>query len=345
MTRTENLFSPSQLHHELPLSSSQKKFIDAARQAIINILNGDDPRLLLIVGPCSIHDLKSAQEYAKRLKNLAEKFSSQFFIVMRTYFEKPRTCLGWKGFMSDPHLDDSADIGAGLKFSRKLLLDLAHLEMPTATEFLNPFATPYISDLISWGSIGARTTASQIHRQLASGLDMAIGFKNGTNGDLHIAVNAVTAAQYPHSFIGLNEEGKASIIRTKGNPHGHIILRGSEHGPNVDPFSINLALNCLTKEQLPLRLIVDCSHDNSGKNPNNQPSVFQNTLRQIIEGNRNIRGMILESFLHAGSQPIGKNMHPGISVTDPCIDWQTTEQIITWGAKQLSEYAKELVYQ
>ena len=348
MTHFELLPSPLELQHELPLNAHQLEFIKHSRHTVKRILDGTDSRKLLIVGPCSIHDITAALDYATKLKQLAQEVVKSFFIVMRAHFEKPRTSTGWKGMMYDPMLDGSHDLSHGLRSSRQLLQKLADLEMPSATEFLDPMASYYLGDLISWGSIGARTTASQIHRQFSSGLPMPIGFKNGTDGDIHTAVNAVLSAAIPHAYIGMGENGRTGIIRTHGNKDAHIVLRGGEKQPNYDPASINHALDLLKKAQLPSRLIIDCSHDNSSKKPENQPLVFKSVIKQVLEGNQDIRGVIIESHLNGGNQSPDKptKLKYAISLTDACLDWNTTNELILWGADQLQQTSEpQFIYQ
>lgn len=340
MTNQKNIRSPAEMQNLLPTNELQKEFIKKSRDQINNILNDNDPRILLIVGPCSIHNPKSALEYAKKLQSLAIDVADTFLIVMRVYLEKPRTKSGWKGLVYDPHMDGSYDIENGLYQSRKLLIDLTDLKIPAATEFLDPSVQHYFNDLISWGCIGARTAESQTHRQLASSLNLPISFKNGTNGNVDIAVNGIISASLPHTFLGTNEQGLISVIKTKGNPSCHVTLRGSYKKPNYDPESICKALSDLEKAKLPKRLLVDCSHGNSDRNPQKQCVVFQSIIHQIIEGNKNIKGMILESELHSGNQSIPADLSKlqyGVSVTDPCIDFQTTETLIRWASERLQK--------
>lgn len=337
------LFPPYVLKQELPATEKQLEFIHNARHQIVKILNGEDTRLLLIVGPCSIHDQQSAKDYALKLKNLSENVSQHFFVVMRTYFEKPRTALGWKGMLYDPHLNGSNDIVEGLRKSRELLLSLAEMNVPTATEFLDPITPNFIGDLVSWACIGARTAESQIHRQFASGLSMPVAFKNSTSGNIDVAVNGVIAALSPHVFFGIDESGQLSIVRTKGNPHAHIALRGGESQSNYDPQSIALALKKLKNNHLSERLIVDCSHDNSRRKYEDQTVVFQSIIHQYTQGNANIRGIALEGNLFAGKQPMPSSETPlqyAVSLTDPCLDWTTTENLIQWGYSMLYALAK-----
>lgn len=337
----ERLPSYSELKCHLPVSPSQSAFIEQSRHTIGKILSGADQRLLLIVGPCSIHDPASAKEFAVHLKELASSVSSQFFLAMRVYCEKPRTIAGWKGFLYDPFLDGSNQIQAGIEKTRELLLDLAEIGVPAATEFLDPITAFYYDDLISWGSIGARTSASQTHRQLASALSMPIGIKNGIAGNVSAAIDGVIAASHPHTYLGVNESGAKSVIRTKGNPGTHIVLRGGETGPNYDPQSVSDAISKLEQANLVPHLLIDCSHHNSNKQYFHQTVVFQSILQQIIEGNTNIRGLMLESHLFAGNQPLSldpKELKHGVSVTDPCLDWQSTSQLLKWGAQRYLEY-------
>jgi len=340
MTSQKQIRSPFELKNKLPSCDNLDKFIQNSRNQISDILNGVDPRILLIVGPCSIHNRDAAIEYAKKLYTLSSKVKDTFLILMRVYFEKPRTTSGWKGLVYDPHMDGTFDIEEGLCQSRKLLIDLNELNVPTATEFLDPSVHHYISDLISWGCIGARTAESQTHRQLASSLDLPISFKNSTSGNIEPAINGILSASLPHAFLGTNEQGLISIIKTKGNPRCHITLRGSDKKSNYDPESICNTLNSLEKANLPKRLLVDCSHGNSGRNPHQQCTVFQSIIHQIIEGNRNIKGLILESELYSGNQAIPldlSNLIYGVSVTDPCIDFKTTETLIEWAFERLQK--------
>jgi 3-deoxy-7-phosphoheptulonate synthase len=340
----ENLPSPITLKQELPALAHHLEFIQESRNQIINILASNDQRLLLIVGPCSIHDVKAAKEYAKNLYVLAKTVSKSFFIIMRTYFEKPRTALGWKGILYDPHLDSTNDIAAGLRISRQLLLDLAEMEIPTATEFLDPFSPRYLSDLVSWSCIGARTSESQIHRQFASGLPMPVAFKNGTSGSINSAIKGILTASCPHAFFGINDHGHASIVRTKGNPHAHIALRGGENSPNYDAKSIGKLLEALRKNHLPERLIVDCSHGNSNRCPNKQKEVFESVIQQYLNGNSAIRGLAVESNLFAGNQriPLDKSrLQYAVSITDPCLNWEETEFMVQQNAMHIEN--KQLV--
>jgi 3-deoxy-7-phosphoheptulonate synthase len=340
LAQIEKLPSPSELWKELPLQEHQKNFIASSRRQIEQILDASDPRLLLIVGPCSIHDIQSAKDYALKLRELSKQVSDNFFVLMRVYFEKPRTTVGWKGLLYDPHLNGSHDISHGLRTARQLLLELAELEIPAASEVLDPISCYYFSDLISWACIGARTSESQIHRQLASALPMPTAFKNSTTGNIEVAVHGVVTASSPHTFLGINAEGKASVIKSEGNPYGHVVLRGGDNKPNYDPDSISKSLDLLKQHRLPPRLIIDCSHDNSMRRHEQQPHVFQSVIHQFLEGEKSLRGLILESHLSAGNQPLTDNLAAlkyAVSITDPCLDWDSTEQLILWAHGLLSQ--------
>jgi len=329
--RSEPLISPLEISRLFPVTITQNHFIAQSRRQIIRILDGIDKRHLLILGPCSIHDDKAAIHYAKKLKELISEVSDVFFPIMRFYFEKPRTGLGWKGLVNDPHLDGSLDLNWGLKLTRKLLVQLAEMEVPAAAEILDPISGHYFGELLSWGCIGARTSSSQVHRQIASGLPMPVGFKNTIEGNIEIPIHAILSAAEPHSYIGLNEMGVASIIHTGGNPHCHLVLRGSEKASNFDKDSVREIIGKLEKLKLSPKLLIDCSHDNSRKDHTKQPEVFENVMEQILNGNTAIRGLILESHLRAGRQEVASNLSLlkyAISITDSCIDWETTEGII-----------------
>lgn len=335
---SEQLLSPpAVLKQALPLSGAGSDFIQKSRQEIADIVHGRDPRLLVITGPCSIHDPVSAMDYASRLKQLQLQYKDSLYIVMRVYFEKPRTTVGWKGFINDPHLDDSFDLETGLTKGRRLLLDLVEMELPAATEALDPISPQYLSDLISWAAVGARTVESQTHREMASGLSMPVGFKNGTDGNLNIALNALQSAASGHSFIGINQKGQVSLVQTAGNPDGHVILRGGAK-PNYDEDSVQAALTALRKHGLPEGLVIDCSHGNSSKDHNRQGLVAQSVIEQRLKGNKAIIGIMLESHIHAGRQDLvdGKAELYGVSITDACIDWATTAQLLAGLAQQLS---------
>ena len=322
------LITPELLKSALPMSESIHDTLAASRKVIEDILDRQDPRVFVVVGPCSIHDPSAALEYARRLKILADELSDTLYIVMRVYFEKPRTTVGWKGLVNDPHLNDSFRIEEGLHIARKLLLDILEIGLPTSTEALDPISPQYLQDLISWTAIGARTTESQTHREMASGLSSAVGFKNGTDGGLTVATNALHSAAKAHRFLGINGQGQVSVFTTRGNAYGHIVLRGGTAGPNYDSMNIKLCEDALAKAGVSKNIMVDCSHANSSKQPELQPSVLENVANQILEGNTSIIGLMIESNLHAGNQDIPANLDDlkyGVSVTDGCIDWATTE--------------------
>ena len=325
------LVTPSTVKVGALASSEILKQVLQHRKTICQILRGEDPRLLVIVGPCSIHDPLSALDYAKRLASLARELSDRLFIVMRVYFEKPRTTIGWKGLVSDPHLNDSGDIAHGIIVARKLLLDVAELGLPAATEFLDPIIPQYIADLISWSAIGARTTESQTHREMASGLSMPVGFKNGTDGTIQTAIDAMRSSRVPHSFLGIDQEGMTSIVKTMGNEESHLVLRGGRHGTNYQPHQIAEAIQQLQAAGVPTAMIVDCSHANSGKDPIDQERVWKSLLAQRKAGCREIIGAMLESYLEPGHQPLladPSQLRYGLSITDPCLDWKTTEMLL-----------------
>ncbi len=329
--KTEVLITPDQLKQDIPLSETARSTVLAGRETIENILDRKDHRLFLVVGPCSIHDVDAAKEYARKLKVLAEEVSDTLYLVMRVYFEKPRTTVGWKGLINDPEINDSFDIQKGLHIGRQLLMDIAEMGIPTATEALDPISPQYLQDTITWSAIGARTTESQTHREMSSGLSVAIGFKNGTDGSLGVATNAMKSAQHPHSFLGIDAEGHVAIIRTKGNPYSHVVLRGGGGKPNYDSVNVALCEKELEKAGLRNSIMIDCSHENSKKDPAIQPLVMQDVAHQILEGNKSIVGLMIESNLNWGSQPIPENLQDlkyGVSITDACIDWETTEKTI-----------------
>lgn len=310
-----------------------------------NILHRKDPRLLVVVGPCSIHDVNGALEYAQKLNTLRKAFAGQMEIVMRVYFEKPRTTIDWKGLINDPDLDNSQDIESGLKIARRLLRDLAAMGVPAGTEFLDLVIPQYIADLIAWAAIGARTTESQTHRELASGLSMPVGFKNATDGGLQIAVDAMTSARTSHSFLGIDQDGFTSIVRTTGNPDGHVVLRGGRLQTNYDAQSIRDAEAKLAQAGLPPVLIVDCSHANAAKQPARQEDVWRSIIEQRVGGTRSLIGAMIESYLHEGSQPIPKKLtelRHGVSITDACISWETTERMLRWGYEMLANAPREV---
>jgi 3-deoxy-7-phosphoheptulonate synthase len=322
------LISPKTLKEHLPVSETASVTVINARKAIQQILAGKDQRLLVIVGPCSIHDPEAAQDYAERLKNLADQVSETMLIVMRVYFEKPRTTVGWKGLINDPELNGSHKINEGIELARKILLATNNIGLPCATETLDPITPQYLADLISWSAIGARTTESQTHRELASGLSMPVGFKNGTTGDLDVALNAMNSAQQPHHFLGISQEGASSVIQTSGNNFVHLVLRGGSSGPNFDAVSIHNASDELAAAGLPKAIMIDCNHANSGKDPGRQELVLRNLILQIIDGNQAIIGTMIESNINGGNQPISMDMKYGVSVTDACLDWDNTERIM-----------------
>ena len=322
------LISPKTLKEHLPVSETASVTVINARKAIQQILAGKDQRLLVIVGPCSIHDPEAAQDYAERLKNLADQVSETMLIVMRVYFEKPRTTVGWKGLINDPELNGSHKINEGIELARKILLTTNNIGLPCATETLDPITPQYLADLISWSAIGARTTESQTHRELASGLSMPVGFKNGTTGDLDVALNAMKSAQQPHHFLGISQEGASSVIQTSGNDFVHLVLRGGSSGPNFDAVSIHNASDELAAGGLPKAIMIDCNHANSGKDPGRQELVLRNLILQIIDGNQSIIGTMIESNINGGNQPISMEMKYGVSVTDACLDWDNTERIL-----------------
>ncbi|QFT85589.1 Phospho-2-dehydro-3-deoxyheptonate aldolase, Tyr-sensitive [Halomonas sp. THAF12] len=323
------LLPPADLKREIPLSEEAERTVIEGRQVIQNILDGSDPRLLMVVGPCSIHDVDAALDYARRLRRLADQVKDSLFIVMRVYFEKPRTTVGWKGLINDPHLNGSFEIEEGLHIARRLLVELAEMGLPLATEALDPISPQYLQDCISWSAIGARTTESQTHREMASGLSGPVGFKNGTDGSLDVAVNALQSVAHPHNFLGIDQAGKVAIIRTRGNRYGHVVLRGGNGKPNYDSVSVALAEQELQKAGVTPNIMIDCSHANSNKDPSLQPLVLENVTNQILEGNRSIIGLMVESNIGWGNQKVPEDLSQltyGVSITDACIDWDATEQ-------------------
>ena len=334
------LISPEELKKEVPLSEMSAQTVTAARKCIQDILSKKDPRLLVISGPCSIHDEKAALEYAERLNTLRREVESTLFIVMRVYFEKPRTNVGWKGMINDPFLDGSCEIVTGLRKARQLLLQITEMGIPTATEMLDPVIPQYIAGLVCWSAIGARTTESQTHREMASGLSMPVGFKNSTDGDLTIAINAMTTAESPQQFIGIDSQGRTSIVKTSGNPWTHLVLRGGNR-PNYDLVSIQEALDLLAKKGLRRALMVDCSHANSNKNFQLQPLVWQDVINQRLDGNDALIGLMLESNLYEGNQKFSgefSTLKYGVSITDECISWDSTEQLILDAHEKITRY-------
>ena len=339
----EILITPAELKRSIPLSDKAHDTISKGRRDIENILERKDHRVVVVVGPCSIHDLKAAHEYAERLKVLAEKVSDTLLVVMRVYFEKPRTTTGWKGLINDPFMNDSFKITDGLHIGRQLLHDILEIGLPTATEALDPISPQYMQDLIAWSAIGARTTESQTHREMASGLSSSIGFKNGTDGSLTVAINALQSVASPHRFLGINSEGSVSIITTKGNPYAHVVLRGGNGKPNYDSVSVSICEQELVAAGIAPNIMVDCSHANSNKDHNLQPLVLDNVANQIIEGNTSIIGVMMESHLKGGNQKLSSNpddMEYGVSVTDACVDWETTEASLVAMADKLRDVLK-----
>ncbi len=348
LTPTQNLnvvslrtiISPKQLDQELPKTPAMTRTVLDGRETIRKILRGEDKRLLVVIGPCSVHDPKAAYDYAKKLADLRDKAADQLFIVMRVYFEKPRTTIGWKGLINDPHLDGTFDMNTGLRLARKLLLDITAMDMPCATEFLDPIVPQYIDDLVAWAAIGARTTESQTHRQMASGLSMPVGFKNSTDGSVQIAIDAMKAARSGHHFLGIDENGATCIVQTRGNTDGHIILRGGSGRPNYDPENVAAAAAMLAKSGLSDKLMVDCSHANSSKKHENQCVVWDNLIEQkkaTLDGSPLV-GVMIESNLHEGRQDVGSDLSDlkyGVSITDACIGWDDTERLLLNGASHL----------
>jgi 3-deoxy-7-phosphoheptulonate synthase len=328
---SELLPTPAEVKQELPASPRAQQCVLGARAVIRDILDRRDPRLFVVVGPCSIHDLDAAREYASRLRGLAERVAGTMYLVMRVYFEKPRTTVGWKGLINDPDMDDSFHIEKGIRLARRLLIELAESGLPAATEALDPIMPQYLQELITWTAIGARTTESQTHREMASGLSTPVGFKNGTDGTLTVAINALQSVRSPHHFLGITQQGQSAVFRTRGNTYAHVVLRGGGGRPNYDSVSIALCEQSLAKAGLPVNIVVDCSHGNSNKDPGLQPLVAADCVNQVLEGNGSIVGLMLESNLGAGSQPIPADLSQlryGVSVTDACIDWDTTEQLL-----------------
>ena len=338
VTSEEVLTTPAELKKQLPISAKAAQNVYSSRKTIENILDRTDHRILVVVGPCSIHDMKAAYEYAAKLYSLQQELKDQLFILMRVYFEKPRTTVGWKGLINDPDMDDSFNIKKGLSLGRRLLHDLAEMGLPAATEALNAIVPQYIQDLISWSAIGARTTESQTHREMSSGLSTPIGFKNGTDGSLAVAINALQSVISAHSFLGINQAGQVAVLKTRGNSYSHIVLRGGGGKTNFDSVSVADCEAVLKKAKLPINIMIDVSHANSGKNPDYQPLVLKDVIHQIVEGNQSIIGVMIESNLKKGNQPIQSDkakMEYGVSVTDGCIDWETTAKILTEAAASL----------
>jgi len=332
------LVPPRELKASLPVTTAANTTVFTGRQAVQNILTREDDRLLVVVGPCSIHDPEAAMEYAARLRALAGELEDRLFVIMRVYFEKPRTTVGWKGLINDPRMDGSHDIQSGLRLGREVLLRINELGLPAATEFLDPIVPQYHADLVSWAAIGARTTESQTHREMASGLSMPVGFKNATDGSLQVAVDALRAAMIPHSFLGIDQDGRTAIVRTTGNAFGHVVLRGGRARSNYDPESIASAVADLRKAGLPEALMVDCSHANSNKQHARQEEVWRSVIAQRVGGTRSLIGLMVESHLHEGAQPIPDDLSQlryGLSVTDACIGWEATERMLRHAHQEL----------
>jgi len=324
----KKLETPAKLKEELPLGDelTQKVLVD--RETVRNIIHRRDDRMLVVIGPCSIHDPLAALDYARRLAKLAEAVKEKYFLVMRVYFEKPRTTIGWKGFINDPHLDDSCDMEHGLRAARKLMLEIVRLGLPIATEFLDPIIPQYIADLVSWSAIGARTTESQTHREMSSGLSMPVGFKNATDGNIQVAINAIESASNPHSFLGIDQEGHTAVVKTTGNPNTHLVLRGGDKQPNFELPEVTYAACKLEAAGLEPSVMVDCSHANASKVARNQIKVWNDILKQREKGNCPITGAMVESFIVEGNQKITPDLKYGLSITDACLDWETTERML-----------------
>jgi 3-deoxy-7-phosphoheptulonate synthase len=337
---TQPLITPIDLVNQLPITLEAEQVVLSGRDQVRKILNGEDSRLLIIVGPCSIHDEELAVEYAGQLKRLSDQLKDRLMIVMRVYFEKPRTTVGWKGMIYDPHLDDTFDIEAGLRTARRLLLKLGQMGVYAGTEFLDPIVPQYLAGLITWATIGARTTESQIHRQMASGLSMPVGFKNGTDGNAQIAVDAMLSARSPHGFLGLDHQGRTALVRTTGNPDGHLVLRGGNQGPNFGSHSVAEARARLEKAGVRSQIMVDCSHGNSNKDHTQQGVAFKDVVAQKASGDQDIIGVMLESNLNEGNQKLCENpadLMYGVSITDACIGWAETESLLRWAYDAVAE--------
>jgi len=337
----QQLAAPSEFLKEFPTTAEIAAQVTDGREQVARILKGEDSRMLMIVGPCSLHDIEAGYEYAEKLKSLADEMKNEMLVVMRVYFEKPRTTVGWKGLIYDPHLNGSFDINTGLRMAREFLLKVSGLGLLTAIEFVDPITPQYIADLYSWAAIGARTAESQTHRQVSSGLSMPVGFKNGTGGSIQLAVDGVTASKAAQAFLGVDSEGKASVVVTKGNPHTHIVLRGGSQGPNFDSDSIADAVQRLEKAHLRTQLVVDCSHANCGKDHKKQRIALQDLMKQRSEGNTNIVGVMLESHIFEGNQPLDEsnpdNLKYGVSITDPCVDWEETVELLKYAQQILKK--------
>lgn len=336
--------TPEEIHAKLPISDKAAQTVTHGRNLLRKILDRQDPRVFVVVGPCSIHDPVAGLDYARRLKALSDEVGDVLQIIMRVYFEKPRTTVGWKGYINDPFMDDSFRVDVGMQKAREFLLQINELGLPTGTEALDPISPQYYGDLITWTAIGARTTESQTHREMSSGLSTPVGFKNATNGDLSVAVNAILSSSRPHSFLGINGTGKVAIVRTKGNAYGHVVLRGGDGRPNYDTVSVSIAEQALVKAKLPANIVVDCSHANSSKKPELQPLVMADVVNQIRLGNKSLVGVMIESNIEAGNQPIPADLSQlkyGCSVTDGCVGWETTEKMIRDAAVLLRDVLPE----
>ena len=340
ITSLERLVTPLEFKQRFPVNDAITAHVERSRQTIRDILDRKDNRLFVVVGPCSVHDTKAAIEYAERLKKLAEEVEDQLFILMRVYFEKPRTTVGWKGLINDPYLDGTFQIEKGMSIGRELMIKINEIGLPIANEALDPISPQYMQDLISWSAIGARTTESQTHREMASGLSVPIGFKNGTDGSLGVAINALQSVSSGHSFLGIDPEGKVSIVHSSGNQYAHIVLRGGGGKQNYDSVNVRLTERELRGKNLPVNIMVDCSHANSNKDPELQPLVLENITQQILEGNQSIIGVMLESHLNPGSQKLTDDksaLQYGVSITDGCIGWDTTESCLKEMASKLRQ--------
>lgn len=338
VTSFASMPTPEELHAKLPLTDKASDTVTKGRADLRAILERKDKRLFVVVGPCSIHDPVAGLDYARRLKALQEEVKDTMLLVMRVYFEKPRTTTGWKGYINDPYMDDSFRVDVGMEKARQFLLDVCELGLPTATEALDPISPQYLGDLIAWTAIGARTTESQTHREMSSGLSTPVGFKNGTDGDIGIAINAILSAANPHAFLGINSQGNVSVVRTRGNPHGHVVLRGGDGRPNYDSVSVAIAEQSLQKAKLPANIVIDCSHANSYKKPELQPLVMTDVVNQIVHGNQSVVGVMIESNIVAGNQKIPLDLSElkyGCSVTDACIDWDTTVRMLKEADREL----------
>jgi 3-deoxy-7-phosphoheptulonate synthase len=338
VTSFASMPTPEELHAKLPLTETASATVTKGREDLRNILDRKDKRLFVVVGPCSIHDPVAGLDYARRLKALQEEVKETMLLVMRVYFEKPRTTTGWKGYINDPFMDDSFRVDVGMERARQFLLDVCELGLPTATEALDPISPQYLGDLIAWTAIGARTTESQTHREMSSGLSTPVGFKNGTDGDITIAINAILSAANPHAFLGINSQGSVSVVRTRGNRYGHVVLRGGDGRPNYDSVSVTIAEQALQKAKLPANIVVDCSHANSYKKPELQPLVMTDVINQLVHGNQSLVGVMIESNIVAGNQKIPADLSElkyGCSVTDGCIDWETTVKMLKEADREL----------